>query len=193
MNKIYYELLSHDLQNRYNEIEEDLILSGFDLGYYYDKYKDTDGEENCKAVIAAIAGDKAFLTYNKEDVKEIKNLLYVDSISNFKMSLEEELDFFAYSLDYLLKKSGIEKYDDFMIANCLSYYLELRNTPCSIALAEHEGNKVFCNLVHTDNKKMKVLLRNRAVITYPYDAFMNRDFIESMFIKAVNGGDLSDR
>ena len=135
---------------------------------------------------------KAFLTYDKKSVEMIKNLLYVDSVSNFRAPLDEELDFFAYSIDYLLKKAGVEEYDDLMIASCLSYFMELRNIPCSIALTEHEGNKIFCNLIHADNERIKVLVRQREVISYPYDETMSRELIESMFIRAMEGGECNN-
>lgn len=189
MKKIYYELLPQNLQSTYTEIEEDMIFSNLSLGYYYESYKEAVGEENCNMVIAALAGDKAFLTYEKKNVEAIKTLIYVDSVSNFRAPLSEELDFFAYSIDYLLKKAEIREYDDFMIANCLSFFLELRNIPCSIALADHDGKKVFCNLILTGDEHVKVFIRQREVISYPYEESLNREFVESMLARITEGGE----
>lgn len=187
MKKTYYDLLPASLQKVYTEIEEDLVFSNLPLTYYYEKYQETIGPEDCKKVIAALTGDSAFLSYDREYVETIKDLLYVDCVSNFMGPLVMELEFFALMIDFWLKKVGLPYLDDFMIANCLNYFLQLRNIPCSIALTEFEGTPVFCNLVCDEREQMKVLVWDRGVISEPYHAELSRDFVEFMFRKVSEG------
>ena len=188
MRRIYYDLLSQKLKDLYAEIEEDLIFSGLSLRDCYEKYRDTYGEEDCRKVIAAMAGDKGFLAMADMNSEKISDLIFFNAVSFYRESLQVDLRMFSNFIDYLVyQKGSIEKDDDFMIANCLCHYMQLKNVPCAIALAEKDGKKVFCNLICDEEQFVKVQITADDEFMFPYREQIDEEFIEAMMKKVVKG------
>lgn len=161
MKSYYYFRLPEKLRFTYNEIEEDMIFSGYDLNYFYSKYREVIGNDQCKRVIASLAGDVPFILLDKGKVQAVKELLYVDCVSNLKEGLSKELDYFTFSIDCLLNKAGIMEHDELIIASCLCSFLQLRDIKCSLSL--NMSDHTICNVIDSDNHVRKIQIKNQMV------------------------------